>query len=419
MKLNHNPKAGQAGNALLVTMLTTGILITALGSYLFLTSQENKTVMRSMCWNNALPMAEAGIDEAMTHLGVNTNGYAVDGWSTDGTNFFKQRFLGGDYYNVNFSGDLNSGITITSTGAVQWTDGGYIQRIVQVNARKRQVINPQGLVARGITISGSFLVDGYDSSTNTQSNPAMFGWYDPALHTANAFIGNPLTSFTLGGSANVYGYVASARGYAPPTVAGSASVGDLTWAGKWAQPGHATNGFYVEFADVRAPYPSGPAPGTNVTIAGTNYTYILAGNNYFAPSLSMGSSMYVTGYSRLYVTGAVNIASITFAPDARLELYMSAPSITFAPIINGAAPPQFIVFGLPTCVDMTMTGGTKFVGVIYAPEADLKAVGNTTFYGAIATGTFRCNGNFTLHHDRGTGKPQPPEPLTVLSWAEL
>src|SRR5215471_10404172 len=96
MKLTHSPKPTEAGNALLVTMLTTGIIIAALGCYLSLASQENKTVMRSMCWNNALPMAEAGIDEAMSHLGVNTNGYAVDGWSTDGTNFSKQRFLGSD-----------------------------------------------------------------------------------------------------------------------------------------------------------------------------------------------------------------------------------------------------------------------------------------------------------------------------------
>ncbi len=419
MKLNHNPRASVAGNALLVTMLTTGILIAALGSYLSLTSQENKTVMRSMSWNNALPIAEAGIDEAMSHLGVNSNGYAVDGWATDGTNFFKQRFLGSDYYSVNFAGDLNSAMTITSTGAVQWTDGGYIRRTVQVNARKRQVLNPQGLVARMITFQGGFYADSYDSSTNTQSNPAMFGWYDPALRTANAFVGNPLSSFTLGGNTTIYGYVASARGYAPPTVAGSASVGDLSWSGKWAQSGHATNGFYVEFPDVRAPYPSGPPPGTNVTIGGTNYTYVLAGNNYFAPSLSMGSSMYVTGYSRLYVTGAVSVASITFAPDARLELYMSAPSITFAPVVNGAAPPQFIIFGLPSCTSMTLTGGTKFVGVIYAPSADLVAAGTSTYYGAIAAGSFKCTGNFTMHHDRGTNRPQPPEPLTILSWAEL
>jgi hypothetical protein len=418
MKTNHTHKTSEAGNALLVTMLTTGILIAALGSYLALTSQENKTVMRSMCWNNALPLAEAGIEEAMSHLGSNTNGYAVDGWATDGTNFFKQRVLGSDFYNVNFSGDLNNGMTITSTGAVQWADGSYIKRTVQINARKRQMISPQGLVARLISLQGSFYVDSYDSSTNTESNPSMFAWYDPTLHTAKAFVGNPLTSFTLGGNSTVLGYVASARGYAPPTVAGSASVGDLTWFGKWAQPGHATNGFYTQLPEVYAPYKSGPAP-TSGMISGTNYNYVLANNNYFAGNLTIASSLYVTGYARLYVTGAVDVASITFAPDARLDLYVSAPSITFAPAVYGAAPSQFIVLGLPTCTTMKMTGGNKFVGVIYAPDADLAATGNSVFYGAIAANSFKCGGSFTLHHDRGTDKPQPPEPLTILSWAEL
>ena len=121
MRVIQKRTAGESGNSLLIVMITIGLLIAALGTYLALTSQENKTVMRSMCWNNALPLAEAGIEEAMSHLARNTNGYAIDGWAANGTNFSKQRSLGNDYYNVSFSGDLDTGVTITSTGAVQWT----------------------------------------------------------------------------------------------------------------------------------------------------------------------------------------------------------------------------------------------------------------------------------------------------------
>ncbi|HSU55959.1 MAG TPA: collagen-binding domain-containing protein [Candidatus Dormibacteraeota bacterium] len=413
------PPANQAGNALIVVMAIIGLLIAALGTYLSLASQENNTVMRSNCWNNALPLAEAGVEEAMSHLGRNTNSYAVDGWQFDGTNYGKQRFLGTDYYNVTFSGVLNTGVTITSMGAVQWSDGSYIKRTVQTVARSRIHPPTMGLVAKMMTVQGNFYVDAYDSSTNTESNPAKFGWYDPALHTGKAFMGNPLTSFTLSGSSEVRGYVASGRGYAKPTVAGSALVGDLSYSGKWDQAGHATNGFFVAFPDVWAPYTSGSAPVSG-TVRGTNYNYVLTGNDYYAAALSSSATMYVTGYTRLYVTGSVNVASITFADaQSRLDLYVAAPSIDFAPAVYGAAPPQFVIWGLPTCKSMKMTGGKQFVGVIYAPEADLNATGGSEFYGAISANSFKCGGGFILHHDLGASKTVPPETLTILSWAEL
>src|SRR5882672_3871251 len=92
----------EAGSTLLVVMMITGIIMLALGSYLNLASQEHKTVRRSLCWNAALPMAEAGIEEALSHLNRNTNNYALDGWTT---NQIRERTLGDGKYNVNFTGN--------------------------------------------------------------------------------------------------------------------------------------------------------------------------------------------------------------------------------------------------------------------------------------------------------------------------
>src|ERR1051326_384535 len=212
----------ESGNTLVVVMILTGILMGAMGTYLMLASQENKTLMRSLYWNEALPLAEAGIEEAMTHLGRNTNGWAVDGWtSPDGTNYVKQRWLSNDFYGVGFSGDLNALVTINSTGSVQWAEGGYVSRAVYVTARARFFPKPMGLVAKTITFQGTVVVDSYDTTTNTGCNPLMYAWYDPLLRSAGAFIGNPLTTFSLGGNVDVRGFVAPGRGFSPPSVAGS------------------------------------------------------------------------------------------------------------------------------------------------------------------------------------------------------
>jgi hypothetical protein len=409
-----------SGHIMLIVLVMVGILVAAMGTYLTLTSQENTTVMRSLAWNSALPLAEAGIDEAMSHLASNTNSLAVDGWSSSTGGYSKQRALSNDYYHVNLSGDLNSLVTITSTGAVQWIDGTYITRTVQVTARARNYPSPIGLVAKDITFQGSLSIDSYDSSDPNYCDPTKMGWYDPTKVSDKAFVGNPLITFNVGGSASVKGYIASGRGAPAPTVTGAGTVGDTPWTGssKGAQAGHATNGFFYPFLDVRVPYLSGSAltPGT---INGFAYTYVLTGQDYFAANLAAAANLYVATNSRLYVTGSVDIASVTFATNSRLDLYISAPAVTFNPYVTNGAPTQFIVWGLPTCTSMTMTSVKFFVGTIYAPEANLSAGGGSQFYGAMAANTFKATGSFKWHYDLGTGKKTPPEALTMLSWAEL
>src|SRR5437899_5494191 len=118
----------QSGTTLFVVMMITGLIIAALGTYLNLASQEHKTLKRSFCWNAALPMAEAGVEEALSHLNRNKTNYAADGW---GTNHLRHRGLGDDYYVVGFQGNPGNTVIINSTGFVHVLDANYISRIVQ------------------------------------------------------------------------------------------------------------------------------------------------------------------------------------------------------------------------------------------------------------------------------------------------
>src|SRR5437870_4064482 len=97
----------EAGNTLLVVLMIAGLLTAAMGTYLNLTMQEHQTVKRSMSWNAALPMAEAGIEEALSHLNKNTNNWSADGWTTNsaGEHVKASRSLGDGSYSVSFSGN--------------------------------------------------------------------------------------------------------------------------------------------------------------------------------------------------------------------------------------------------------------------------------------------------------------------------
>jgi hypothetical protein len=91
------------GNVLLVTLLACFILGMGLASYLTLVSSQNYSVMRSLAWNSAIPLVEAGAEEALSQLHINgiTN-LASNGWtpvsSEYGVAYYMKRHLGDSYY---------------------------------------------------------------------------------------------------------------------------------------------------------------------------------------------------------------------------------------------------------------------------------------------------------------------------------
>ena len=406
----------EAGTTLLVVMMIAGIILLALGSYLNLSSQENRTVKRSLCWNAALPMAEAGIEEALSQLKQNTTNFAADGWTT---NQIKTRSLGTNgYYVVNFVGQPGGTVTITSTGLVHFVDNTYISRIVQVVALTTKDFKFPGLMANTIYFGGDFRADSYDSSDPTASTG---GFYDPKKATAEALIATTGPGYSIGGNSFVRGYVAAGPGGAV-SCTGSASVGDMTWNQKGIQTGHSTNNFTMSTPSVVPPYTSADPPDTNMVVNGTNYDYVLQGGAYFATNLNSttyGASMMVNDWSELYVTGPITLNKIVFAPGARLDLYVGGSTVTFAPVVVGATAPEFTVFVLPSCTTLTLNSSTVFTGLIYAPDTMLNAAGGAQISGAIVGKAFSCTGGFTFHYDLAFSKPRNLPPVKILSWAEL
>jgi hypothetical protein len=129
--------------------------------------------------------------------------------------------------------------------------------------------------------------------------------------------------------------------------------------------------------------------------------------------------MLVKDYNVLFVTGnTINLSKIIFAPGARLDLYVSAPSISFAPVIVGATAPMFTIFALPSCTSLSLNNGTYIKGLIYAPDTVLQANGHAAIEGAIACKVFDCNGTFDFHYDLSFSKPRVLPPVRIMSWAE-
>jgi len=420
----------RSGSALLVTLLIAGLLAAAVGTYLAMTSQGNTNVKRSIGWNAALPLAEAGIEEALSHVMRNTNGFGVDGWTLGSGGYRKQRLLGDGYYSTKIAGSPGGTVFITSTGFGAWRASNYVARTVKVVAQTPSPFIPIGLEATNITFGGSFGADSFDSSSSLYSTGGM---YDPAKATALVTIATPGQFLSLGGGSHIRGYVATGPG-GTVIMSGSSFVGDETYSGRGIQAGHQTNNFTATFPPVFPPY-SPPfdtldnvQTPTNGTVNGVTYTYLLTGGNYFITNLDSGAygkSIYVGSNATLYVTGNIDVSKIVFSTNytsitnrPNLELYVAAPSVTFTPSIVGGTPPQFKVFALPSCETMTLTSGDPFIGIIYAPQVNLRATGHSAVCGAIVAATFACFGTFDIHFDSSTQGIAAKE-FRILSWAEL
>ena len=402
----------ESGHTLFVVMILCGIITAALGTYLNLASQEQKTLHRSYCWNAALPMAEAGVEEALSHLNQNKTNYAAEGW---GTNTLRHRGFGDDYYVVGVTGKPGSTVTITSTGFVHVAQGNYITRVVQVRGITARDFRFPGLVANAITFGGTFRADSYDSSTNTDSTN---GQYDPAKASAGALIATPGNLFNLYGNTTIYGYITNGPdGTYACSGSASASDGSLAKGVQMSPLAHFTNGFVLNLPPVDVPFTDGDLPQPGV-VGGTNYDYVLDTDSYYVTNFISSGSIYIKGSASLYVTGLITVNRIVIAPNARLDLFVGSPTISLAPVVIGAAP-FFTLFALPTCLNLTMNGGTAFNGLIYAPNTTLNAQGHAAISGAIAAAAFNCNGTFDFHYDLAFSKPRYLPPVRVISWNEL
>ncbi len=186
----------QQGNTLVLTLVTTGVLGFVLVAYLSLVRSQNISNSRSQCWNQAIPVIEAGIEDALTHL--NTHGLTnlnCDNWTQLGSIYYMKRSLYGSYYVVtisNWSPTLPTLPVIESRGYVQapalvagvagpvlaqiysYDVGKFLGRGVRA-AAKRDWLFAKGMVAKGqIDLKGNNISsDSFDSSDHLQAVPMV------------------------------------------------------------------------------------------------------------------------------------------------------------------------------------------------------------------------------------------------------
>jgi hypothetical protein len=451
------------GNTLLLTIVVTGLVGFLLASYMGLVRSQNVATMRSQSWNATIPVIEAGLEEALTHINIQlTNDLTTNGWTRNGDLWATKRWVGSNYYSVTISnwviGSWTNHPVIEARGFVQApvimaSMGGPIFATVSANPVTRShvargircltttdALFSKGLVAKGqIDLNGKNIVsDSYDSRS---TNYSTGGRYDETKRKAGGSVAtnSGLTNSVNVGNATIYGKISTGPG-GSIAIGPQGSVGDATFVEEPSNNGKIQKEYFsddmnVDFGDVKIPNLGAtytPGPGS---VGGTNYEYLLKTENYRAISFTMNTgTMMVTGQANFWIQSTLNIsgsAKIVIAPGGRLTLYVGMPTGSGATatiggggIINqNASALSFQYYGLPSNTALAVTGNGSFVGSIYAPNADLTLSGaggtDQDFSGAAIAKTVTMGGNFKFHYDEALRTVGPPRGYVVTRWDEM
>ena len=85
---------------------------------------------------------------------------------------------------------------------------------------------------------------------------------------------------------------------------------------------------------------------------------------------------------------------------------------------------NFTYYGLTNNTKVEMGGNASFIGVVYAPNADLTLSGGGSstaadFTGAGIAKTVLMNGHYNFHYDEALRKYGPSKGYVVTSWNEM
>jgi hypothetical protein len=297
MRVSNSHRQNERGAVLPMALFTCLVIGITMAAYLDLASSQHRAVVRSAAWNSAIPVAESGLEEALTHLHLNRTNLSANNWQTAGSGltlsngvalgglqYYQQRNLGDNRYLVAISGAIAPVITSQAYVKAPLT-GAEIVRTIQVSTAGGALF-ARGMVAKGnIEWTGNILSDSFDSQDPTGSTG---GRYDLAKRRDSGSVGSVEGTFAMGGGI-IYG--SANIGPTGTFSLGGGVVGDSAWIGggnSGIQAGHFSDDLNLSFPDVVAPFTSAVIPPggfvTNTTystnlspVASLSYPFVYVG----------------------------------------------------------------------------------------------------------------------------------------------
>lgn len=457
MKTN-SIRSNDSGAVMVTTALCIfGICTLLVVGYLWLLMGHERRVQESQSWNQAMAVAEAGVEESMAQLNWGTvpgkgdlsaNGWGVNNTPTAGVDAYgppgQRALTGGSYYASILappSPILTNGAsaTIYSTGMVSAPiSGTTISRRVEVMATMQPLFRDAVDVVSNFNSNGNSVVA--DSYNSESTNLSTGGQYDPSKTSTNGNVGAEFGTVDLGHQDTITGNL-----YLGPNanfVSGSNQVDGTVYnnyniqiqdaqlpVGNW-QDAVATNAYAIT-TNVVGGYSSYSTNSLGVIYNFTqsgDYRITVAGGSHpiqIAPGVTVNLDVQLSSFDTATTNGCPITLLGGLTNTATANLYQESGSVNLGDANGGTStyrPDNLVYYGLPGVTSLTFSGNSTYVGVIYAPEASLTLNGGGNgagVAGAIVVQSITEHGHFDMHFDEALAIYGPSEGFVATSWREF
>jgi hypothetical protein len=422
MKIKIAQKYKVSGSVLAMTIIIAGIIGFTLASYLTFISAQNRSIIRSQCWNATMPLIEAGIEEALAHLNKNglTNLYS-DGWNFEFGLAVKRRTLGEGRYVVviipksqpiiESAGFVPAPIAFGSSmvgSSTQFQWSGDSSSKSEVRRTVRTTVSGGPIFAKAMTAKGRIDSNGNniqtDSFDSSDPNFSIDGRYHPSKRKDNGDVatnsGEP--NMLNAGNANILGYVATGPG-GTISIGPNGVVGSLAWynaGNRGIEPGHFSDDMNMSFPSVDVPFTGGYTPAGG-TVTETNFQYQYATITSTEYPTDPTATGIVTNFGIVTTTNYPTIVP----PDGVTTNYVTISTTDYP----SPAPPG------PITTNIIMITTYKFPGQV--PKITIGYINtNTTYYptnvevyGSITTNTVQSSVKCILNPMPSKQSPPPTD----------
>lgn len=214
IQTDSRPHSRVQGSALLTAMIFTLVVVTLMGSYLYLSTSEYRISTRSFFLGASFNLAEGGIDRALYALNQKDNSGWRTGTDGDGRAYWAKRFgsydLGGNikgYMNVVILNPTSAAPEIFSEGEAVGHVAGSVTKQLRVSLSsgffpfKNGFNSKRGVVLRGNNVT----FDSYDSRVGNYG----LGNINSEITVSTISVESDAIDV---GNADIYGYVATGGG---------------------------------------------------------------------------------------------------------------------------------------------------------------------------------------------------------------
>lgn len=422
---------GERGSLLLVALLFAAAITLVLASYLQLGRTSMQVAHRAFFINDAINLAEAGLEDAVYSFKQMTAGSAAaaawTGWTLSGTTASKtltpfnrdQNAVGVVKVYVDGYDGSNAAPTVHAQAVITPFDrSAPVVKTVRATLRKNPGKTTHGLVAlNGIAFKGKSYADSFNSNP-TGSPTGPWRSYSASIAQSNASVAVLAGALTVA-SGKIYGNLFLGPGVLTPPSSDYEGTVTTNYQASFTMPAFPTASGVTRSYDVGSSIPTTLPVSGHLPASDGRYYYFCKNTTIGTVSIASGKNVTIVGSNTDMGPG------MSIAAGSSCMVYMDGVvTLSRGADLNNSSWAGALQIFTTTSGECRIGNDSQIVACLFAPKATLTATGraaSSMMVGYYVANTITVSNNMDFHFDEAllTLTANTSASWAVSGWYEL